>query len=148
MQQLPESTQKIIMQHEYAGTTDSSEYQAAKNLFNSLLCRIHPDPENLTYSLTHSNREIYQAMWGPSEFTVTGNLKDFDRINDLASLTIPVLITCGRFDEASPQTMQKAQGNSKNIKVVIFEKSAHVAHLEEEEKYYNTLLEFLTGVDL
>lgn len=147
LQQLPESTQQIINEHEQAGTTGSAEYQAAKNLFNDLLSRIRPDPANLTYSLSHSNREVYQTMWGPSEFTVTGNLKDFDRIDDLAKINIPILITCGRFDEASPQTMQKAQEKSKNSELIIFENSAHVAHLEEPDKYLGVVTNFLAGVE-
>lgn len=144
---LPEPTQEIIRQHEEAGTTNSTEYQTAKTLFNNLLCRIHPDPENLTYSLNHSNRDIYQTMWGPSEFSVTGNLKNFDRLNDLEKLTMPILMTCGRFDEASPQTMQKAQEKSKNAKLVIFEQSAHVPHLEEPEKYFDSLVSFLSDIE-
>jgi proline iminopeptidase len=148
LQQLPLLTQQMIITHEQAGTTDSPEYQNAKTLFNNLLCRMEdPLPENLQYSLDHSNHEVYQTMWGPSEFTVTGNLKDFDRINDLAKVTIPVLITCGRFDEAAPQTMQKAQEKSRNAKLVIFEKSAHVSHLEEQKKYLDTLVNFLGNVE-
>ncbi len=86
-------------------------------------------------------------MWGPSEFTVTGNLKNHDRIDNLAKITIPMLITCGRYDEASPLTMQKAQEKSNNAKLVIFENSAHVAHLEEPGKYLHTLEMFLAGVE-
>lgn len=147
LQQLPKSTQQIITKHEKAGTTDSDEYKAAIKLFNNLLCRIHPDPEDLQYSLSHSNRDIYQTMWGPSEFSVTGNLKNFDRINDLAKLTMPVLITCGRFDEAAPQTMQKAREKFKIAKLIIFEKSAHVPHLEEPEKYFDSLVDFLSDAE-
>jgi len=147
LKQLPESTQQIINQHERKGTTESPEYQIAKNEFNNLLSRIHPDPEELVYSLTHSNRDVYQTMWGPSEFTVTGNLKNFDRINDLVNIKNPILITCGRFDEASPLSMQKAQKKCKNAKLVIFENSAHVAHIEEPNKYLHTLEMFLADVE-
>lgn len=147
LQKLSPSMQEVIIKHEHAGTTDSDEYQNAKELFNDLLCRISPIPENVQYSLSHSNRDIYQTMWGPSEFSVTGNLKNFDRINDLVKLTMPILITCGRFDEASPQTMQKAQAKCKNAQLVIFEKSAHVPHVEEPDKYFDTLLNFLSDVE-
>jgi proline iminopeptidase len=147
LQQLPLSTQQIIIKHEEAGTTGSAEYQDAKRVFNNLLCRLDSDPENLQYSLSHSNSEVYQTMWGPSEFTVTGNLKNFDRINDLEKLTMPILMTCGRFDEAAPETMQYAKHKSINAKLVIFEKSAHVPHLEEEEKYLNILVDFLGNVE-
>lgn len=73
LEKLPLATQQIITKHEQAGTTDSAEYQAAKKAFNDLLCRLpEPLPDNLVYSLEHGNREIYQIMWSPSEFAVTG----------------------------------------------------------------------------
>lgn len=147
LKKLPEPTQQIINQYEREGTTESSEYQIAKNEFNNLLCRIHPNPEDLVYSLTHSNRNVYQMMWGPSEFTVTGNLKNFDRINNLININSPILITCGRYDEASPLSMEKAQKKSKDAKLVIFENSAHVAHIEESGKYLHTLERFLVEVE-
>lgn len=147
LKQLPLLTQQTIIAHEEAGSTDSLEYQDAKKSFNKLLCRLESIPENVRYSLTHSNSEIYQTMWGPSEFKVTGNLKDFERMDDLANFTMPTLITCGRFDEASPETMQKAQQKLPNAKLAIFEKSAHVPHVEESENYLNILMNFLYDVE-
>lgn len=78
-------------------------------------------------------------MWGPSEFTITGNVKNFDRINDLSKLSMPILITCGCYDEATPESMQIALEKSKNAKLVIFEKSAHVSNVEEPKELLDTL---------
>ena len=75
------------------------------------------------HSLSHRVLKFIKPCGGPSEFKVTGNLKNFERMNDLKKLTMPTLITCGRFDEASPQTMQKAQEKSPNAqKQVILKK--------------------------
>jgi proline iminopeptidase len=41
---------------------------------------------------------------GLGEFTVTGLLKNYDRIARLKEITIPTLFTCGRYDEAAPVT--------------------------------------------
>lgn len=148
IQQLPLPVQQNILKHEQAGTTDSAEYQEAVKLYSkNFICRMHPIPENLQYSLAHINHEIYLTMWGPSEFTVTGNLKNFDRINDLAKLSMPILITCGRYDEATPETMKIAQEKSNNAKLVIFEKSAHVSNVEEPEIYIETISKFLADVE-
>ncbi len=43
--------------------------------------------------------------------------------------------------------MQYAKNKSINARLVIFEKSAHVPHLEEEEKYVNILMDFLDNVE-
>lgn len=61
---------------------------------------------------------------------MTGNLKDFNRVNDLGNLNMPVLITCGRFDEATPQSLQKVSQKLPNGQLVVFEKSAHLPHLK------------------
>ena len=51
--------------------------------------------------------ELYNYMWGPSEFKANGTLKNFDLSDELFKLDLPVLITCGRFDEAHPKSMAK-----------------------------------------
>jgi len=141
---LPVKAQEAIQTHELAGTTDSPEYQAAKNQFDmQYLCRITPFPELLMASCSEFNFEVYQTMWGPSEFTVTGNLKTFDRWSDLSKINLPTLITCGRFDEASPYLLTQAQKLIKNSKLAIFENSAHMPHLEEPENYLKALQDFL-----
>jgi len=141
---LPEEAQQAIQTHELAGTTDSPEYQAAKNLFDTqYLCRITPFPELLMSSCSQFNFDVYQNMWGPSEFTVTGNLKNFDRWSDLSKINLPTLITCGRFDEASPELLTQAQKLIKNSELTIFENSAHMPHLEEPENYLKAIQDFL-----
>lgn len=147
IRQLPQAVQENITKHEQLGSTDSAEYQEAMKIYaKEFLCRMEHQPENLQYSLAHVNREVYLTMWGPSEFTVTGNLKNFDRINDFSKLSMPILITCGRFDEATPESMKIALEKSQNAKLVIFEESAHVPNVEEPEKYLDTLVHFLTDV--
>jgi len=141
---LPTEAQEAIQTHELAGTTNSPEYQAAKNQFDTkYLCRITPFPELLLASCSQFNFDVYQTMWGPSEFTVTGNLKNFDHWSDLSKINLPTLITCGRFDEASPELLTQAQKLIKNSKLGIFENSAHMPHLEEPEKYLKAIQEFL-----
>ena len=49
---------------------------------------------------------VYGHMWGPSEFTATGTLQDYDRSDRLGEITIPTLFTTGRYDEARPVTVR------------------------------------------
>lgn len=63
-------------------------------------------------------------MWGPSEFTATGNLKNVDLMSELYNITVPTLITCGRFDTATPKTMQTY------VQQLLFLKIAHTQILQ------------------
>lgn len=49
---------------------------------------------------------IYEKMWGKSEFSASGTLKDYDGEPLLAKLNGPrTLFVCGEYDEATPQTV-------------------------------------------
>lgn len=51
------------------------------------------------------NRDMYQAMWGASEFVSSGSLKDYDGEPLLAKLEGKrTLFLCGQYDEARPVT--------------------------------------------
>ena len=45
-------------------------------------------------------------MWGPSEFTTTGILKDFSLVDRLNEVKLPVLLTVGRYDEVRLRTAE------------------------------------------
>lgn len=145
---LPLHIQKAIFTHEEQGTTDSIEYKNAMDVFyQHFVFRMKNWLKNLKYSFDHINFDIYKTMWGASEFTVTGNLQNYDRIHDLQNLTIPILLTGGRFDEATPETLKNAVALVQQGKLAIYENSAHFAFLNEEKKYLKNLTIFLNAVD-
>lgn len=87
-------------------------------------------------------------MWGPSEFHVTGNLKDFDCTSKLKDIHVPTIYTCGRFDEATPESTKYFSTLTPNGKFHVFEQSAHMPYLEEPEEYLRVIGSFLNDVDL
>lgn len=141
---MPRDVQDTIQHNEKVGTTDSQEYQDACSTFYAQhLCRLPKWPSDLVASMSKFNVDMYTSMWGPSEFTVTGSLQNFDCIESLGCIIVPTLITCGRFDTATPETAAIAAAKMKQVRVVVFEKSAHVAYLEEPEAYQRELSAFL-----
>lgn len=142
-------TAKIVSILEEHGETDSEEYKDIVSQFNEkFLYRQQPWPSDLVYSFDHMNKTIYEKMWGPSEFSVTGNLKNYDQMENLKHLGMPVLVTGGKFDEATPQTLKRAVKDLPKGKLIIYEKSAHFAFLEEEDKYFRDLRLFLNADSL
>ena len=56
-------------------------------------------------------------------------------------------LTAGRYDEATPETLQHFHSLVPNSKIAIFENSAHMTMLDEPEPYADTIREFLNDVD-
>lgn len=53
------------------------------------------------------NLDLYMAMWGPSEFVVTGTLAYYDGEHLLPQVAVPTLFVGGEFDEARPSTLRE-----------------------------------------
>jgi pimeloyl-ACP methyl ester carboxylesterase len=90
---------------------------------------------------------IYNTINGPTEFTVIGNLKDWDRIDRLGEITAPTLITVGRHDEITPACAETIHQGIAGSRLTVFENSAHCAHLEETGAYLATVAAFLAEVE-
>ena len=149
VEQLPPEVRGVLARHEAANTTDSVEYQEACRFFYRLhLSRIDPPTDEMLRSRANiANTPVYKYMWGPSEFTCTGNLKGWDRSDRLGEIAVPTLITHGRYDEMVPELALELREGIPNSEVVTFENSAHSAHLEESELYIATLRRFLNRVE-
>lgn len=145
--QLAPEVQNAILTNEDQGTTDSEVYVKATDVYaHHFVCRMHEWPSAL--SLAELNQNVYQTMWGPSEFTMRGNLRDFDQIPKLKTLHMPVLITGGRYDEARPETLAYAASQMPQARLITYKHSAHVAFLEETQRYIRDLRRFIKAADV
>lgn len=141
--QLPEKTQEILTRNEQAGTTDSQEYIAATDEFyNKFLYHQELHPVVASCAQAPFNMEIYQLMWGPSEFHATGSLRGFDLTSRLHEISAPLLFMAGRYDEARPETVKTFARLVPGSRVEILENSGHMAPLEEPERYAAILESF------
>jgi proline iminopeptidase len=144
---LPQDVQDTLRRCEENGTTDSEEYKEATKIFNQhFVCRLDPFPEFLKQGAHFKNPEVYNIMWGPSEFHVTGNLKHFDCTGELKDIIVPTLYTCGRYDEATPKSTEYFSSLTPNGKFHVFEQSAHMPYIEEPEEYVKVIGDFLKSV--
>ena len=146
---LPRKVLDVLEQGEAAGDLHSREYEAAAMVFlKRHLCRLDPWPDSVVRSMKHGmeNPTPYQTIQGPNEFTFDGNLKDWDRTYRLSEISVPTLITVGRHDELTPACAETLLSGIPNSQLVVFEYSAHVSHIEEQDKFLQTLRAFLDTV--
>ena len=148
LREMPAEDQQVIEQCEAAGTTSSPRYTAAMTRFYERhVCRLDPWPPEVEQMFAQVNDEVYGHMWGASEFTVTGTLREFDVTADLPSLDLPVLFTCGELDEARPGTVRRHAALVPGARVVELAGASHLPLLECPEPYWGAVGAFLREVE-
>jgi proline-specific peptidase len=145
---LPDDVQQELDRCEAAATLTDVTCQAATDAFYERFVRGAktlppvPDCEGVT-----SNDVIYQQMWGATEFSATGSLRDYDRSDRLGELRMPVLFIAGRHDEAAPETLADFQRHIAGAKLTVLEHSAHATYRTETAEYVRIVRAFLAEVD-
>jgi proline iminopeptidase len=111
--------------------------------YQRYLCRLDPWPDCLKRSFAGLGMQVYLTMWGPSEFTCTGTLRQADLTPRLPELSVPTLLTCGRHDEATPATVARYCRLIPGARMQIFEDASHNHHLEQPDAYLAAVRNFL-----
>lgn len=99
-----------------------------------------------------TKREVYNYMWGPSEYEVTGTLKDMDISGLLPKIKVPVLFICGEFDEIYPDTLETYSKTVQDSNFYIIKGGTHCgmedASIEEKNKLTDVLNEWIESSEL
>jgi proline iminopeptidase len=111
------------------------------------LSRREPWGPDTDSSFQMMGTDVYNYMWGPSEFTATGPLRAYDGTARLGELRLPVLFTTGRYDEAMPGTVAYYQTLVPGARLVVLDNSAHLTMQDEPERYVQVVREFLREVE-
>ena len=147
---LPPHIQRTLLKHEADGTTDDPAYEEAMMVFYQRhVCRLPEWPEcvDRSFEKLSENPEVYYTMNGPSEFHVTGTLKEWDITARLGEISVPTLVLSGRYDEATPAIHETVHRGIPGAESHYFEQSAHMCHVEETEEFLRTVGDFLTRVE-
>lgn len=147
--QLPADVQATLDRCEADGTTGSGEYAAAAmQFYRRHLCRQVPFPPDLSRSLElAATHPVYPRMNGPSEFTITGTIRDIDLSSRLPQVRVPTLVLGGRYDEVTPVVAEQIYRGIPGARHHTFEASSHVPFWEERAEFLRVLGEFLVGID-
>jgi proline iminopeptidase len=92
------------------------------------------------------NTKLYYQMVGKDgDFIVGSDIGTFDFRKQLKDLKMPILIVSGRYDRvAVPWMMVKYKEYCPQAQFVMFEKSGHNPQVEEPEKEFAVISEFLS----
>ena len=136
--------------HEEGGTTDDPEYEAACRLFyRRHVCRADPWPECVlrSFQFIAEHGLVYRTMNGPSEFHVTGTLRDWSVVDRLGEIRVPTLVVTGEHDEATPAINRTVSEGIPGAESVVYPNTSHMAHIEDTTGYVQLLDDFLTRVE-
>ncbi len=146
---LPPETSQTILEGERTGQTDTDAFKAAtQTYYQRFVCLSDPWPPELEHAFGGMGAQVYMTMNGPTEFTITGPLKDVDVTGKLSALDLPLLFVCGEHDEATPESTRAYAALAPRAQVTVIPGAAHVANYDQPEAYMGALRDWLRGQGL
>jgi proline iminopeptidase len=148
LDELPADVVTVIKKHEAAGTIDTEEYQLAiYEWYKRHVCRLDPWPNFLNRTIELFNNDLYHHMWGPSEPTLTGTLRNYDITEKLNQIKAPTFYICGEHDEMTPATVESFAKLTDGAKFKAYKNSSHTPHIESREGFMQDMRDFLAQSD-
>ena len=142
----PAEVRQVIREHEAAGFTACPEYQSAiLGFYREHVCRLRPWPAGLERSFAEAGYVVYNTMNGPSEFTVTGTLKNWDVMDRLGEISVPTLLVGGRYDECTPGHPEEMHRRIAGSQLAIIEDASHLCFAEQPAKFNAIFNTFIDG---
>ena len=80
---------------------------------------------------------------GPSEFTITGSLREWSVLGDIHTIDVPALLINGAHDEAQDSVVAPFFHAVRKVRWFTFAASGHMPQFEEREKYMQIVGSFL-----
>jgi proline-specific peptidase len=146
---LPDEVREVIDSHEAREHFYCPEFIGAVAFYYKRhLCRLEPWPEGLEEAFTGIGTQVYETMWGPTEFgPCVGVLKDYNVLPRIEEIDIPTLLTIGRHDECPLDLYEEMHRRIPNSELVVFENSSHMQFFEERDRYMEVYGGFLGSVE-
>jgi len=148
--ELPPDVEAALDRHEAEGTIHDPEYLAATQAYYDLhVCRVIPNPPEVVraFEIMAEDSTVYNTMNGPNEFFCIGTLRDWSVVDRVDLITAPTLLLSGRYDEATPATVEPFFEGIHEVRWEIFEDSSHMPFVEEPERYRSIVEDFLASHD-
>ena len=155
LEEMGEDALNIVHECENGTCFDSSRYQEIITKFNNnFQCRNDQISRlgnaNFTKAVRSKSTEgmkVYRRMWGPSEFSCTGILKDMDITPRLPQIKVPVLFIIGEFDQVSSKSCEYYRSLIPGSRMAVIPHASQTAFLENFDIFYWTFCNFIINVE-
>jgi proline iminopeptidase len=144
---MPPEIRAAIETGEATGDFGEAYQEAMMAYYEKHVCLLSPWPLSLQNAVSKLNMDVYHTMWGASEFTITGKLKEYDLRPRLPEIGQPVLLTCGDRDEAGVNTVKDFQERFPNARMAVIPNASHLHQLERPGIFASVTRDFLQDVD-
>lgn len=146
--QLPMMPRMIMREGLRSGAVHSPAFAEAYQLYAKRhIYGCDEPPPCIRRSEAESDHTTYQIMWGATECSVTGVVREYSMCDRLPQLALPALFVCGRYDEATPEAHEYFSSLVPGSRCHIFENSAHHPQLTEQSKFIAVVRKFLREID-
>ena len=125
----------------------ADEEEAEEEFWRRHVCLLDPWPDYIVRAREQRGKQVYETLWGESEWNPDGRLRGWDVRPRLDALVLPTLITSGRHDCCTPRLAEEAHRLIAGSEWVLFEESSHTAFAEEPQRYREVLSEFLARAE-
>ena len=146
--ELTEQERATLAKYEAEGKFDAPEYQEIMfgKVYARHVVRLDPWPEPAMRSFQKMNAKIYNTMQGPNEFVITGNLKDWDRWQQLSKIHVPTLVIAGRHGTMSPDDIRRMGQLIPNSRTILHDGS-HLGMYDDQQTYFREVIRFVKDVE-
>ncbi len=145
---LPDSIQTVLNQSKKNIIADTLKFYSAVDYYSKKFYTINPAPSaDLDSAVAQIGNNVYEYMWGKSEFFSTGTLKNYDRTADLKNIKVPTLYITGEFDAARPGTVRYYQSLTPNSKLVVIKNAGHMTMHDNPEENIKAISDFLNELE-
>jgi L-proline amide hydrolase len=141
---LPANVVAVLDEHEAAGTFDDPEYEQAMQVYYDRHLYRGPKPRaEMERWAAERNAEVYEAMQGPNEWTITGAMRGWDVRDRLGEIDVPTLVVRGGYDMCTEPIAAELVNGIRGAHEVVFEESSHTPVLEESDRYLAVVGSFM-----
>jgi proline iminopeptidase len=139
-----------IKRMEADGETEDPAYEALlmEHHYVKHVCRLPEDewPDPVVRGFTHTNRDIYVPLQGPSELGASGRLEHWDRTADLHRIGVPALVMGAEHDTMDPAHLRWMAEQLPRGRYHHSPDGSHLALVDDADVYFAGLVEFLRSL--
>lgn len=145
--QLSDSAQKAFAQYNIDKNLESPAYKAATEEFYAKNVFRHPVQADVDSMFAMMGMDQYRYFQGENETMIVGALKGYSAMKILPTITVPVLMTTGEFDELGPTLIEQHTKLIPGAKYIVYKDAAHITQWDAAELSVKDAREFLRAAD-